>query len=145
MHHEQIRATKSWYNSPPHYDCIFMEHDKDLTGFQGLHAVHVHMLFCFKYHGIDYPCALIHWVLARGDHPCPDTGMWIVMLDSLCDGGPSLAIVHLDCVLRSAHVIGVAGQDFIPIRNFDFSDSLDVFNAFYVHKYADHHAHEIAS
>ncbi|KAJ7750937.1 hypothetical protein DFH07DRAFT_869023 [Mycena maculata] len=144
MHHERIRATKSWYRGPPRYDCVFLEHDTDLVGFQGLHAARVHMFFHFKFRGVDYPCALIHWFSARGEHPCPETGMWIVTPDSLRGGAPSLAVVHLDCLLRGAHLIGVAGRDFVPIHNFDFSDSLDAFKAFYVNKYADHHAHEIA-
>ncbi|KAJ6631644.1 hypothetical protein B0H10DRAFT_2159848 [Mycena sp. CBHHK59/15] len=144
MHHERIRATKSWYRGPPRYDCVFLEHDKDLPGFRGLHAARVRMLFRFKYCGIDYPCALIHWFSAQGDQPCPDMGMWIVTPDSVRGGGPSLSVVHLDCLLRSTHLIGVAGKEFIPIRNLDFSDSLDAFKAFYVNKYADHHAHEIA-
>jgi hypothetical protein len=144
MHHERIRATKSWYRGPARYDCVFLEHDKELPGFRGLHAARVRMLFRFKYHGIDYPCALIHWFTARGDQPCPETGMWIVTPDSLRGGGASLAVVHLDCLLRGAHLIGVAGRDFIPIHNFGFSDSLDAYKAFYVNKYADHHAHEIA-
>ncbi|KAJ7862335.1 hypothetical protein B0H14DRAFT_3613333, partial [Mycena olivaceomarginata] len=121
MHHERIRATKSWYRGPRAIRLC-------------LHAARVRMLFRFKYRGIDYPCALIHWFTARGDQPCPETGMWI----------PSLAVVHLDCLLRGAHLIGVAGRDFIPIHNFGFSDSLDAYKAFYVNKYADHHAHEIA-
>ncbi|KAJ6548030.1 hypothetical protein B0H10DRAFT_1851691 [Mycena sp. CBHHK59/15] len=70
--------------------------------------------------------------------------MWIVTPDSVRGSRPSLAVVHLDCLLRSAHLIGVAGKKFIPIRNFDFSDSLDAFKAFSVNKYADHHAHELA-
>ncbi|KAJ6546161.1 hypothetical protein B0H10DRAFT_2180604 [Mycena sp. CBHHK59/15] len=125
MHHERIRATKSWYCGPTTLRLYFHGGDKDLAGFRGLHAARVRVLFRFKYRRIDYPCALIHWFSARGDHPCPDTGMWIVTPDSLRDGGPSLAVVHLDCFLRGAHLIGVAGL---------------VFN-----KYADHHAHEIAS
>jgi hypothetical protein len=68
--------------------------------------------------------------------------MWIVEPDFNADGEPSLAVVHLDCMLRGVHLIGVAANDFIPIRDFDFSDSLDAFSAFYVNKYADHHAHE---
>ncbi|KAJ6572713.1 hypothetical protein DFH09DRAFT_1362296 [Mycena vulgaris] len=75
MHHERIRATKRWYRGPPRYGCVFLKHDRDLAGFQGLHAARVRMLFRFKYRGIDYPCALIHWFSARGEHPCPDTGM----------------------------------------------------------------------
>jgi hypothetical protein len=144
MHHERIRATKSWYRGPPRYDCVFIEHDPEAAGFRGLHAARVRLFFRFKFRGVDYPCALIHWFSARGDVPCPDTGMWIVTPDSEPGGDPSLAVVHLDTILRGAHLIGVAGKDFIPIHRFDFSDSLDTFRAFYVNKYADHHSHEIA-
>ena len=144
MHHERIRATKSWYRGPPRYDCVFLEHDTTAAGFRGLHAARVRLFFRFKFRGVDYPCALIHWFSARGDAPCPDTGMWIVTPDSERGGAPSLAVVHIDSLLRGAHLIGVAGKDFIPIHRFDFSDSLDAFKAFYVNKYADHHSHEIA-
>ncbi|KAJ7932345.1 hypothetical protein B0H13DRAFT_2518823 [Mycena leptocephala] len=144
MHHERIRATKSWYRGPPRYDCVFIEHDPEAAGFRGLHAARVRLFFRFKFRGVDYPCALIHWFSARGDDPCPDTGMWVVTPDSEPGGGPSLAVVHLDTILRGAHLIGMAGKDFIPIHRFDFSDSLDGFRAFYVNKYADHHSHEIA-
>ncbi|KAF7336374.1 hypothetical protein MVEN_02186000 [Mycena venus] len=33
MHHERIRATKSWYCGPARYDCVFLEHDNVLAGF----------------------------------------------------------------------------------------------------------------
>ncbi|KAJ7442697.1 hypothetical protein B0H11DRAFT_2162982 [Mycena galericulata] len=130
MHHERIRATKSWYRGPARYDCVFLEHNKDLPGFQTAHV-------CVW---IDYPCALIHWFSARGENPCPETGMWIVTPDTVRGGrGPGLAVVHLDCLLRGANLIGVAG-----LHNFGFSDSLDAFKAFDVDKYADHQAHKIA-
>jgi hypothetical protein len=47
-------------------------------------------------------------------------------------------------LLRGAHLIGVARKEIVPVADFDFSDSLDAFQAFYVNKYADHHAHKIA-
>ncbi|KAJ6523207.1 hypothetical protein B0H19DRAFT_1277074 [Mycena capillaripes] len=146
MHHERIRATKSWYRGPPRYDCVFMEHDPDAPGFRGLHAARVHLLFRFKFRGIDYPCALVHWFSAQGDEPCPETGMWIVKPDFIRGkpGEREMAVVHLDTVLRGAHLIGVAGKEFVPVDNFDYSNSLDAFKAFYVNKYADHHSHEIA-
>jgi hypothetical protein len=80
----------------------------------------------------------------HGTEPCPETGMWIMTPDLNREKQRFLAVVHLDCILRGAHLIGVAGKEFMPVRDFDFSDSLDAFNAFYVNKYADHHAHEIA-
>ncbi|KAJ7862883.1 hypothetical protein B0H14DRAFT_3084624 [Mycena olivaceomarginata] len=116
MRHEHIRATRSWYRGPPRYDCVFLEHDPDAAGFRGLHAA--------RFRGVEYPCALIHWFSARGDEPCLDTGLWRVTPDFQRDRAPSLAVVHLDSILRGAHLIGIAGKDFIP--------------------YADHHAHEIA-
>ena len=69
--------------------------------------------------------------------------MWMVKPD-FSRGRWVLAVIHLDTVLRGAHLIGAAGKDFIPIHGFDFSKSLDAFNLFYVSKYADYHAHEIA-
>ncbi|KAJ7257138.1 hypothetical protein C8J57DRAFT_1436994 [Mycena rebaudengoi] len=115
MHHEHIRAVQSWYHGPPRYDCVFIEHNLEAAGFRRLHAACVHLLFRFKFQGVDYPCALRF-----------------------------LTVVHLDCILRGAHLIGVAGKEFMPVQDFEFSDSLDGFNAFYVNKYTDHHAHEIA-
>ncbi|KAJ7206355.1 hypothetical protein GGX14DRAFT_367465 [Mycena pura] len=146
MHHERIRAVKSWYRGPPRYDCALIEHDPDGVGFRGLTAARVRLLFRFNFRGIDYPCALIHWFSTHGDEPCPDTGMWIVKPDWVRGSGraqPELEVVHLDSILRAAHLIGVAGKDYIPPDNFDCSDSLDAFDAFYVNKYADHHSHEI--
>ncbi|KAJ7107151.1 hypothetical protein C8R43DRAFT_1114272 [Mycena crocata] len=104
MHHERIRATKTWYRGPPRYDCVFLEHDTEAAGFRGLHAARVRLFFRFKFRDVEYPCALIHWFSARGDSPCPDTGMWIVTPDSE-RGGPSLAVVHLDSILRGAHLV----------------------------------------
>ncbi|KAJ7460026.1 hypothetical protein B0H11DRAFT_1701058, partial [Mycena galericulata] len=84
-----------------------------------------------------YPCTLDHWFSAvRGEHPCPETGMWIVTPDTVRGGrGPSLAVVHLDCFTSWCS---------LDLHNFGFTDSLDAFKAFYVNKYADPHAHEIA-
>ncbi|KAJ7502312.1 hypothetical protein B0H11DRAFT_2365679, partial [Mycena galericulata] len=147
MHHERIRAVKSWYRGPPRYDCVFIEHDTEAVGFRGLHAARVRLFFRFKFRDVDYPCALVHWFSAHGDAPCPDTGMWIVKPDFVRGrpGEPEMAVVHIDALLRGAHLIGVAGKEFVPMdESFNFSNSLDAFKAFYVNKYADHHSHEIA-
>ncbi len=52
-------------------------------------------------------------------------------------------MIHLDCILRAAHLIGVTGQESVP-KGLKPSDTLDVFPSFFVNKYIDHHAHEIA-
>ncbi|KAK7001854.1 hypothetical protein R3P38DRAFT_3216203 [Favolaschia claudopus] len=146
MHHERIRATTLWYRGPPRYNCVFLEHDPDAPGFRGLHAARVHLLFRFKYQGTDYPCTLIHWFSPYGDEPCPDTGLWRVTSDFI-RGRPherAIAVVHVDTLLRAAHLIGMAGKEFLPLTDFDSSNTLNAFNAFYVNKYADHDSHEIA-
>ncbi|KAJ7812209.1 hypothetical protein B0H14DRAFT_3090513 [Mycena olivaceomarginata] len=98
MHHERIRATKSWYRGPPRYDCVFIEHDPDAPGFRGLRAARTFLLFRFKFRGVDYPCALIQWFSVHGQEPCPDTGMWIVKPDFVRGrpGERELAVVHID-------------------------------------------------
>jgi hypothetical protein len=69
--------------------------------------------------------------------------MWRVEPDRGAGGRRMTSIIHVDTILRAAHLIGVAGSDFLP-RTLSFSDSLSAFRLFYVNKYADHHAHEIA-
>ena len=53
-----------------------------------------------------------------------------------------MSVVHLDTILRNAHLMGVAGGDYIPL-DLKFHNSLDAFQEFYVNKYIDHHSHEI--
>ncbi|KAJ7196663.1 hypothetical protein GGX14DRAFT_375923 [Mycena pura] len=144
MRFERIRATKSWYGGAPRYDCVFLPQNNGLAGFRGLRAARVFMFFRFKYDGVQYPCALIHWHVTRGREPDPDTRMWVVAPEEWRGGyGRRLEVVYLDRIFRGAHLVGMAGREFLPI-DFTFSDSLDGFKAFYVNKYADHHAHEIA-
>jgi hypothetical protein len=143
MRHERIRAVKSWYGGSPRRDCVFIGKSEE-PGFRGLHAARVFLFFSFKHDEVTYPCALIHWFSPVRDTPCEETGMWIVEPDWLHGGRPFLEVIHLDSILRGAHLIGVSGKHFLPLHNFDFSKSLDSFNSFYVNKYVDHHAHELA-
>ncbi|KAF8805514.1 hypothetical protein BYT27DRAFT_7104339, partial [Phlegmacium glaucopus] len=53
------------------------------------------------------------------------------------------SVVHIDSILRAAHLIGVYSSEFIP-QTLTHSQSLHAFKLFYVNKYIDHHAHEIA-
>jgi hypothetical protein len=139
MHRERIRATHSWRNSAARYDCIFVEQDPELPGFRGLLAARVFLLFSIKHQNIVYPGALIRWFSCIGDEPDDETGLWMVQPDA---GNKGMDIIHLDSILRAAHLIGIAGKHHIP--RLKFTDSLDVFRAFYVNKYADHQSHEIA-
>ncbi|KAJ6615330.1 hypothetical protein B0H10DRAFT_1916032 [Mycena sp. CBHHK59/15] len=143
MLRERIRAVRSWRGGAPRYDCIFVERDPDLPGFRGLIAARALLFMSFKHHGGTYPCALVTWFSPIGDEPCPDVGMWMVEPDVDNRGQRVMDVIHIDTILRAAHLIGIYGHHSVP-RHFKYSDSLDSFKAFYINKYADHHAHEIA-
>lgn len=142
MRSKRIRATRAWHGLPRN-DCIFAEKDPNEAGFHGLHAAQALLFFSFYYGSKIYPCALVRWFIPTADHPCPDTGMWTVEPDTDEDGEPIISVIHLDCVVRGAHLIGVYGDTFLP-RGFSFTDSLYAFDSYYINKYIDHHAHEIA-
>ncbi|KAJ6600185.1 hypothetical protein B0H10DRAFT_2179053 [Mycena sp. CBHHK59/15] len=140
---ERIWAVCSWCGGPPHYDCVYVEQDTEQPGFRGLLAARVLLFMSFKYDGIDYPCALVTWFSSIGDEPCPDVGMWMVEPDLDHHGRRVMDIIHIDTILRGAHLIPIFGDDFL-LHHFKYSSSLHSFRAFYINKYADHHSHEIA-
>ncbi|KAI0349510.1 hypothetical protein OH77DRAFT_1414891 [Trametes cingulata] len=144
MKKERIRSCSSWHGGAPRRDCAYVVDDEQLPGFQGLAVVRVHLLFSFRsVGGLVYPCALVSWFVGSMDIPCDETGMWIVEPQLDDHGLPVMSVIHLDCMLCAAHLIDVSGAHTVPC-NLCHTDSLDAFNAFYVNKYADHHAHEIA-
>ncbi|KAH9957162.1 hypothetical protein BJV74DRAFT_789958, partial [Russula compacta] len=139
---ELIRATPSWQWGPPQHDCMFLNSNPDLEAMRGLDVVHIQVLFSFEFHGKWYPCALVHWFSRIGDDPDEDTGMWIVWPE-LDDDQPIISVIHLDCIVCAAHLIGVYGSLPIP-KDLSFHKSLEVFLSFYVNKFIDHHAFSIA-
>lgn len=144
MRRERIRAAPHWCKGPARYDCAFAEADSELPGFRGMHAAHILLFMSLRHENISYPCALVTWFLAVGDEPDAATGMWKVVPDLDHAGDRLQAVIHLDCFLRGAHLIGAPVDDeFIP-RGMKHTDSLDIFPTFYVNKYIDHHSNEIA-
>lgn len=69
--------------------------------------------------------------------------MWIVRPGFGADSAPGYAVIHIDSIYRAAHLIPMYGVQFVP-RELKFYHSYDTFQAYYVNKYADHHAFEIA-
>ncbi|KAJ7027114.1 hypothetical protein C8F04DRAFT_1288082 [Mycena alexandri] len=139
---ERIRAVRSWRGGPARYDCVYVEQDTTQPGFRGLLAARVLLFMSFKYKRFEYPCALVTWFSSIGNEPCPDVGMWMVEPDVDRRGRRVVDIIHIDAILRGAHLIPIFGEDFLP-HNFKYSSSLDSFKAYYINKYADHHSHEI--
>jgi hypothetical protein len=144
MRRERIRAVSSWRHGPPRHDCVFVNTDPSAEGMRGLDIGRVRLFFSFNHSGIKYPCALIHRYSRVGDAPDEDTGMWIVKPDIDPDSGlTSMAVIHLNTIIRAAHLLGVCGKDYLP-RDLSLEYSLDAFYEYYVNKFIDHHAFEIA-
>jgi len=121
---------------------IFVNTDPSMDGMQGLEVAHMHLFFSFSYEGVEYPCALIYWFSCMGDLR-DNTSMWIVKLDMLDDGEITVSIIHLDTVVQASHLLPVSGEEYIS-KTLSFIDTLNIITRFYVNKYADHHAFEIA-
>ena len=145
MRCERIHAINAWRNGPGRYDCIFVNTDPSASvgGMLGLDIARVRLIFSFKHEGTTFPCALVHWFSRLGNSHNEHTGMWIVEPDLAEDGTPIASVIHLDTIFRAAHLMPVYGNDAVP-KNLSSTQSLNAFNSYYVNKYIDHHAFEIA-
>ncbi|KAG1725445.1 hypothetical protein EDB19DRAFT_1644059, partial [Suillus lakei] len=72
------------------------------------------------------------------------TGMWIVKPSFDTDNSPFVGIIHIDSIYHATHLVPIYGTQFIS-HNLKHYDSYDTFQVFYVNKFTDHHAFEIAS
>jgi hypothetical protein len=140
MHHEWIRSNPNWQGEFAQYDTVFIKTDLELEGMAGLAIGRALLLLSFMHGEKTYSCALVHW-LVPGNKPDPDTGMWVVQLEYEGNGHRTLSIVNLNSIARAAHLLPVYGSSFVP-NDLHFSDALDVFRAYFVNLYADHHTYE---
>ncbi|KAG1809453.1 hypothetical protein EV424DRAFT_1543029 [Suillus variegatus] len=142
MRREHIQSCPKWRNVHARYDCMFINAQPDLEGMQGLQIAHTLCFFSFKYKFVLYECAMVHWFDVIGDAPDEDTGMWVVQ-PSFDGHSLNISVIHIDAIYRAAHLLPIYSVDFIP-HAINFSNSLDKFCTFYVNKFTDHHAFEIA-
>ncbi|KAJ7809240.1 hypothetical protein B0H14DRAFT_3090933 [Mycena olivaceomarginata] len=142
MYRERIRANPKWHGKYPRYDTVFVVTDPDLPGMHGMEIGRVFLFFSFIHSDTHYPCALVQWY--RRSRQDDDTGMWVVTPEVERNCHPTLAVLHLDCIARAAHLLPVYGSELLP-DDFHFSYSLDSFRAFFVNRYTDHHTHEFLS
>ncbi len=109
-----------------------------------MHVTRALLFMLVRYLDMVYPCALMNWYSAVGTAPDPDTGLWVVTPDVDYNNCLVESVVHVDCLLRGAHLIGKSNRnEFIP-RGMKHTDTLNIFPSFFVNKYADHHSYEIA-
>ena len=145
MRREYIRATPKWRKGHSRYDCVFVSSQPELPGLRGLLVARVFLFFSFVHMDSLYSCALIQWFSIIGNEPNDETGLWMVEPEVHEDGRPLLAVIHLDCVLRAAHLTpAYFTSDFVS-RSLTMHNTLDEVKIFYVNKFVDHHAFEIAS
>ncbi|KAF8545954.1 hypothetical protein OG21DRAFT_1491733 [Imleria badia] len=144
MRREFIRSTPLWRNEAPRYDCAFVSVGPETGPMNGLEVAHVLAFFTFDFKGTYYPCAAVHWFDLVEDWPDEDTGMWLVRPQFDQQHQCGISIIHIDSIYRAAHLIPVYRKHFIPTHLRPYH-SYDSFHLFYVNKFADHHAFEIAS
>jgi hypothetical protein len=109
----------------------------------GLDITRIQLFFSFAYNSTKYPCALMHWFSHVAESVDRDMGMWVVEPDSADDRRPLASVIHLDTIICAAHLLLVFEEGFIS-RFLSSTDTLDEFLTFYVNKYVNHHAFEIA-
>ncbi|KAG1860759.1 hypothetical protein F4604DRAFT_1882540 [Suillus subluteus] len=144
MRIEHIHACPMWRNKAPCYDCVFINIGSEDVGIRGLKVARIRTFFSFNYGGITYLCAVVRWFDIIGDLPDEDTGMWMVCPACSTNNAPIYNIIHVDSIYCVAHLIPVYGRRFLH-RGINLHNSYDSFHTFYVNKYADHHAFELAS
>ncbi|KAG1752758.1 hypothetical protein EDD22DRAFT_981647 [Suillus occidentalis] len=138
MRREHIRATTSWRGGPARNDCVFVSMNDEVScSLDGLAIARVLCFFGLQYQGKYFQCAVVQWFSYVTDSRDPDTGMYIVTPST-----NDVSIIHIDCIFRAAHLIPVYGNNFIPCE-ITLHNSHNMFRAFYINKYADHHAFEI--
>ncbi|KAG2106172.1 uncharacterized protein F5147DRAFT_746322 [Suillus discolor] len=115
-----------------------------VEGMGGMDIGHVMCFFSFTFEEVSYPCAVVRWFEKANDGPDEDTGMWIVKPSYDTDHSLLVGIIHINSIYWAAHLIPIYGTHTIP-KDLKHYDSYDAFCAFYVNKFADHHAFEIAS
>ena len=140
MRCEYIQAISSWRNGPAHYDCVLVNAKPDVDGAHGFEVAQVFLFFSFLHGGKEYPCVFIQWYSFIGTEPDKDTGCWMVEPDIRDGRSPHVAVIHIDCILRTVHLMPITRTSRFVNRSVTIDTSLDTFNLFYINRFVDYHA-----
>ena len=147
MYQEVICSTPFWPRGDvpgPHWDCVFVDMGfSENAGMRGLLVACIYLFFRFLYSNINYPCALVQWYSTSGE-PDTSTSLCIVQLESTRQGRRHMSVIHIDTIIRGAHLLPRFLSDMPVYQEVNYSNVLDLFTSFYVNKFIDHHAFEIA-
>ncbi|KAH7887167.1 hypothetical protein F5I97DRAFT_1808055, partial [Phlebopus sp. FC_14] len=91
-----------------------------------------------------YFIALVHWFNHIADAPDELTGMWMVASFFLDNGSHNFTVIHIDSIVRSIHLLPIFDKETVS-QFINCDNSLDLYQAFYVNRFVDHHAYEIVS
>ncbi|KAF8325909.1 hypothetical protein F5887DRAFT_1065217 [Amanita rubescens] len=133
MRSQTIRSSPKWRGGHERRDCVLIVEEEDRPGMKGMMVGRVQCFLSFSHLDNHYHCALIDHFKRVGARPDPVTGLWKVPIQS---------VIHIDTILRNVHLIPVFGDGNVP-QGLHYHHSFDVFDTFYVNKYADHHSFEI--
>ncbi|KAG2143115.1 hypothetical protein BD769DRAFT_1625697 [Suillus cothurnatus] len=142
MWHEHIRAAPSWHRGPACNDTVLVNTASE-DGINGMDVSRVLCFFSFQHSRETFPCTLVHWFKLIANEPNPDTGMWMVKPSFHADLSRELSIIHVDTIIRACHLLPIFDSDFAP-DNLTLHNVLDIWPSFYVNRFVDHHAFEIA-
>ncbi|KAG9310710.1 hypothetical protein JVU11DRAFT_9308 [Chiua virens] len=104
--HVQIGETKD-----PVVIAFSLSQIQTYLGFEGW-MWHEFFVFFFSFHvqGIHHRCAIIRWFDRVGDAPSDDTGMWVVKPGYTAARQPKIAVIHIDSIFCTAHLIPVYAE-----------------------------------
>jgi len=109
----------------------------------GLLVARVYPFFRFSHNGLNYPCVLVHWY-STSNKPDPTTGFWVVQPEFAGRRRRHMGVIHLNSVIRAAHLLPKFPSDAPVYREINYMNVLDLYSSFYINKFIDHHAFEIA-
>jgi hypothetical protein len=145
MYREVIRANPS-FGGLPRFDTVFVSVGSEEEAMGGLLVARVWLFFSYfdPYHGKEVPGALVTWFThPNGDPSCDkETGMWKLQREQDVNGEQPTQVIHLDSILRGAHLLPCYGEGFLPIE-MKYTDALDAWDAYFVNQFVDQHAHEL--
>ncbi|KAI6019033.1 hypothetical protein BKA83DRAFT_4464887 [Pisolithus microcarpus] len=106
----------SWHQGPAWYDCIFVSTDNMREGMLSMDVTQVHCFFSLIHtNGWMFQCMLVHWFDHIADEPDKLTGMWMVAPSFLEDSSPHHAVIHIDSIIHSVHLLPIFGSKYVSL------------------------------
>ncbi|KAG2342371.1 hypothetical protein BDR05DRAFT_976526 [Suillus weaverae] len=117
----------------------------DRSGIGGMHREHIRVCPLWRNEAPRYDCVFVNTDAGVEGMGGMDIARVICFFSLTFEAVLyPFGIIHVDSIYCAAHLIPIYGTHAIP-QDLKYYDSYDAFRAFYVNKFADHHAFEITS